>query len=143
MTDPDPAPAAVPGLDRESVANAIGRGGLVDITTRGRRSGRSRRIEIVAFAIDGRIWISGLPGRRDWLANLRADPHLIVHLKRHVRADFPATARLVSDPAERRDVLTQVTRAWRREHQLEAFLARSPLIEVVFDDPALRGPART
>jgi deazaflavin-dependent oxidoreductase (nitroreductase family) len=123
--------------DREAVRAALARGGTIDITTLGRRSGRPRRIEIVFFAIDGRVWISGLPGRRGWIANLSADPRLTFHLKGRVNADLPASARIVTDDAERRPVLEHVTSSWGRRAQLPAFLDRAPLIEVTFDDPSL------
>jgi hypothetical protein len=54
----------------------------VDITTTGRRSGQPRRIEIWMLDVDGRFFITGTPGRRDWLANVIAYPDLVVHLKR-------------------------------------------------------------
>jgi deazaflavin-dependent oxidoreductase (nitroreductase family) len=116
--------------DQEAIDAALRRGGVIDITTTGRRSGRPRRIEIVFFHIDGRTYISGLPGRRAWMANLHADPHLTVHLKRAVKADLPATARIVSDESERRRILERITEVWGRKHQLDAFVARAPLIEV-------------
>ena len=85
--------------DPDAIAAALRQGGLIDITTTGRRSGRPRRIEIVLFSFEDRLYISGLPGRRAWLANLHADPRLTVHLKRGVRADLPAHARIISDEA--------------------------------------------
>lgn len=123
--------------ERERIIEALGEGGLIDITTRGWRSGRARRIEITFFNVGGRVYISGLPGKRAWVANLAADPHLIFHLKRGVTADLPATARIISDEAERRPVLAQVCRTWNREHQLEAFVARSPLVEITFEESLL------
>jgi deazaflavin-dependent oxidoreductase (nitroreductase family) len=116
---------------------ALEQGGVIDITTIGRKSGQPRRIEIVFFNFDGRVYITGLPGRRAWLANLTADPRLTFHLKRGAVADLPATARLLSDEAERRPILERVCRQWGREAQTDAFVAGSPLIEVIFDDEAL------
>ena len=81
-----------------------------------------------------------MPGRRGWLANLDADPRLTFHLKRGVQADLPATARIVTDEAERRALLEHITGVWGRQAQLESFVARAPLIEVLFDDPALAPP---
>ena len=78
-----------------------------------------------------------MPGRRGWYANLAADPRLTFHLKGGVRADLPARATLLTDEPTRRTILTRITRQWRRESQLEAFVSGSPLIEVVFDDPTL------
>ena len=65
----------------EAVERALADDLTVDITTTGRRSGQPRRLEIWLLGIDGRYFITGTPGRRDWLANLQADPELTVHLK--------------------------------------------------------------
>jgi deazaflavin-dependent oxidoreductase (nitroreductase family) len=123
--------------DPSSVAQALRRGGVIDITTTGRRTGQPRRIEIVFFHVDGRVYITGFPGKRAWMANLRSDPRLVFHLKKDVVADLPATARVVTDRAEREAALRVALRTWRREHQLEAFVADAPLIEVRFDDESL------
>ncbi len=122
----------------DSIHAALGRGGVIDITTRGRKTGAARRIEIVFHRIDGRIWISGIPSpsRRGWIANLADDPHLTVHLKGPVAvADLPATARIVDDPTERRQVLERVAAAWKRT-DLDRMVASSPLIEVTIDEAA-------
>ena len=122
----------------DSLRAALSRGGTIDITTTGRRSGLPRRIEIVFHRIDGRIWISGIPSprKRAWLANLEADPHLTVHLKGPIAvADLPATARIVDDETERRQVLERVARAWRRT-DLDRMVVQSPLIEVTIDAAA-------
>ena len=121
-----------------SVRRALAHGGLIDITTTGRRSGEARRIEIVFHSIDGRIYITGMPRRdpRSWLLNLRADPRLTVHLKGDVTADLPGTAREITDAAERRSILGWVVaNAWRQQ-DVEAMVRYSPLIEVTLDDVA-------
>ncbi len=117
---------------RPDIQKALDNGGLIDITTTGRRTGSPRRIEIVLHTFDGRHYISGQPRpqRRSWLANLDADPRLTVHLKQGVAADVPARARIIDDEGERRQVLAQVARAWNRT-DLDAMVAWSPLIEVV------------
>jgi deazaflavin-dependent oxidoreductase (nitroreductase family) len=122
----------------DSLRAALSRGGTIDITTTGRRSGLPRRIEIVFHRIDGRMWISGMPSprRRAWIANLAADPRLTVHLKGPVAvADLPATARIVDDEDERRRILERVARAWNRT-DLDRMVRESPLIEVVLDEAA-------
>ncbi len=114
------------------IRTALDRGGIIDITTTGRRSGEPRRIEIVFHNIRGGIVISGVPARgrvRAWLRNLEADPRLTVHLKQGVVADLPGTARIVTDEAERRDLLAYVARNWNRT-DVDAMVAWSPLIEV-------------
>jgi deazaflavin-dependent oxidoreductase (nitroreductase family) len=118
---------------KEAIETALERGHTIDITTIGRQSGKPRRLEIVFHNIDGRIYISGIPSRnrRSWIANLDADPHLIFHLKGKVKADLPATARVIEDEAERREILPHIARNWGRT-DLEAMVQYSPLIEVTF-----------
>jgi deazaflavin-dependent oxidoreductase (nitroreductase family) len=116
----------------DAIRRALEQGGVIDITTTGRRSGRPRRLEIVYHVIGGRIYISGRPNpqrRRSWLANLEAHPGFTFHLKSGAKADLPATARIVTDEAERRAILEHVARAWRRT-DLEAMVLDSPLVEV-------------
>lgn len=116
----------------DAIRHALDRGTVIDMTTIGRQTGRPRRIEIAFHNIDGRIVISGIPvagRRRDWLYNLEADPNITLHLKRSVTADLDGTARIVTDPGERRELLTEVARNWGRT-DLEAMVAHSPLIEV-------------
>ncbi|MBA3689376.1 MAG: nitroreductase family deazaflavin-dependent oxidoreductase [Chloroflexi bacterium] len=119
----------------ERVSRALSRGHTIDITTIGRRSGEPRRIELVFHNIDGHVIISGLPGRRDWYANLVANPRLTFHLKGAVKADLPATARPIVEPAERQAVMERVAQNWGRT-DLDRMLERSPLIEVTFDQAA-------
>jgi len=104
---------------------------VVDITTTGRKSGEPRRLEIVLHNIDGRLYISGQPSqrRRSWLANLEANPKFTLHVKRGARADLPATAREITDQAERRQVLEHVARNWKRD-DVDTMVKYSPLIEV-------------
>jgi deazaflavin-dependent oxidoreductase (nitroreductase family) len=117
----------------DAVRLALGRGHVIDITTTGRRTGQPRRIEIVFHNIDGRIYISGSPNprrTRDWLKNLAADPRMTIHLKGAVRADVPATARVVTDPTERQWVFDWIVgHAWR-SMDVDAMQRWSPLIEV-------------
>jgi deazaflavin-dependent oxidoreductase (nitroreductase family) len=119
---------------KDSIQAGLEHGHTIDITTRGRRSGEPRRIEIVFHNIDGRIYISGTPypRKRRWLLNLEADPHLTFHLKGKTRADLPAVARIIDDEVERRAVLPHIARAWNR-NDLDRMVRYSPLIEVTFN----------
>ena len=121
-------------VTKEAIGAALERGHTIDITTVGRRSGKPRTIEIVFHNIDGRIYISGTPypGKRKWLLNLEADPHFTFHLKGRTRADLAATARMIDDEAERREVLPHIARAWKRD-DLDRMVRYSPLIEVKFE----------
>lgn len=125
--------AAVVDLVRVELADDL----TVDITTTGRRSGQPRRIEIWMLDVDGRFFITGTPGRRDWMANLSEDPSLVVHLKRHAHVDLTARAAPVDDPVTRRSVLEHLTAAWyQTQEPLDALVATAPMVEVVFDDRA-------
>jgi len=118
---------------RDAIDAALEHGQTIDITTTGRRSGRPRRIEIVFHNIDGKIYISGVPRphKRDWLINLEADPSFTFHLKGRVRADLAAVARVIDGEAERREILQQVARNWRRS-DVDSMVRYSPLVEVTF-----------
>ncbi|MGI8830451.1 MAG: nitroreductase family deazaflavin-dependent oxidoreductase [Candidatus Limnocylindria bacterium] len=114
------------------VAKTLKHGEVMDITTTGRKSGEPRRIELVYHNVDGKVIISGHPGRpRGWLANLKANPGFTFHLKRSVTADLPAAARVITDREERERVLAPISRLWRLD--LDLMVASAPLVEVVFD----------
>ena len=119
----------------------------IDITTTGRRSGQPRRIEIVFYRLADAIYLSGIPGprTRDWLANLSAHPQFTFHLKHGVTADLPATATVITDPDERRRVLTAFVQEFNRRQSpdspwptavLQEWIDRSPLARVDFDTQA-------
>ena len=128
--------------DRDSILRSLLDERTVDIVTTGRRSGAERTTEIWTTVVDGQTYICGTPNAsqpgverrpRDWLANLVANPELIVRLKTSVHVDLPATAVRVDDPAERRRVLTAPnTEYYRNAVSLEAALAHSPLVRVQF-----------
>jgi deazaflavin-dependent oxidoreductase (nitroreductase family) len=117
-----------------AIRSALTRGGTIDITTRGRKSGKPHRIEIAFHAFDGRLYISGTPRerKRDWLRNMEADSRFTFHLKGDVKADLPATARPITSQDERRAVLARVREAWQRG-DLDEMVRRSPLVEVTIE----------
>ena len=135
-------------MDTESQLSTATRAALnhsqvIDLTTTGRRSGQPRRIEIFLHHDDDRLYITGMPRAdrtRDWIHNIAADPHVVVHLKQSVVADVPATARVVTDPEERRPYIEAAARRWRRTDVPE-MLQHSPLIVLTVDpDPARSRP---
>jgi deazaflavin-dependent oxidoreductase (nitroreductase family) len=119
---------------KEAIDSALERGHTIDITTTGRETGQPRRLEIVFHNIAGRIYISGMPfpKRRSWLANLDADPRFTFHLKGKVRADLPATARVIDQEPERLEILPHIARVWGRK-DIEEMVRHSPLIEVTIE----------
>jgi len=121
---------------QSDLLHALDHDDTIDITTTGRRSGRPQRIEIWFRRVDGRTYITGTPGLRDWYANLLANPHFTFHLKQSVRADLPATAVPILDPAERRRILSDPSMAWYhgQVRSIDDLVAGSPLVEVLFDE---------
>jgi deazaflavin-dependent oxidoreductase (nitroreductase family) len=117
----------------EWVRRALGRNGVVDLVTTGRRTGQARRVEIYLHSIDGHLYVSGIPRAdrpRAWLLNVAAHPEVTIHLKLGVAADLQGRARVIDDERERRDLIPRIAANWGRT-DIEAMVAHSPLIEVV------------
>ena len=115
----------------------------IDITTTGHRSGEPRRIEIVFYRLGDEVYLSGIPGPRprSWLVNLTAQPRFTFHLKHGPVADLPATASIITDPAERRRILTVFAAEFNRRRDpdgawpvaaVDDWVAGSPLARVTF-----------
>ena len=116
----------------DKIRHALQTDRTVDITTIGRKSGQPRRIEIWFHAVDGRYYLSGSPGKRSWYANLMANPEFTFHLKGTVKVDLRAMAHPIVDKAERRAVMAKILEKLGMDSHLEAWIAGSPLVEVVF-----------
>lgn len=119
----------------EHIRHALAHDRTVDITTTGRKTGQERRIEIWYYYVDGRVFLAGPPGKRDWYANLLAQPRLTFHLKESVQADLPAQAHPILDPAERRAILGRITEMVDETSQLGAWVSSAPLLEIKFKEP--------
>ena len=111
------------------------RGGIADITTTGRRSGLPRRIEIYFHQFDGEYFLTGRPGRkRDWVANIEANPDFVLHLKRGIIADVPVIGEAEPDPEEKARVLRRaLIESWdsppdRVEARLPEWVKGAPFI---------------
>lgn len=115
-------------LDRDRLATQR----TIDLTTVGRRSGTSRRIEIWWFHVDGRFIITGTPGRRDWLANIHANPEVVIHVD---GMDIRARATPVDDEELRRHVFTRPHVSWyTTQAELDRLVQHSPMVEIHFGD---------
>jgi hypothetical protein len=130
----DPNVAEALAIDRDSGA----RERTVDITTIGRRSGEPRRIETWFYRAEGTVYLSGMPGRRGWAANLEAEPAFTFHLKNGVQADLPARATQIVDEAERRRIvpllLDMVGPVTSMPREVEKWVAGAPLFAVEFGE---------
>lgn len=121
--------------DNGVIQEALTRGGVADISTIGRRSGLERRIEIVFHHLDGELILTGRPGRkRDWEANIVANPEFTLHLKGAVEADLKVVGEKVSDPDERSDLIRRAlvegwnTPAFQADEILPNWVESSPLV---------------
>ena len=122
----------------EKIQHALQKDRLIDITTLGRKSQQPRRIEIWFHRVGDRLYITGTPGQRSWLANLKAHPGFTFHLKESYQADLPARARPVEDEAERRPILAAILSRLGHSGDLEDWVRDSPLVEVeILDSPSL------
>jgi deazaflavin-dependent oxidoreductase (nitroreductase family) len=123
----------------DETARALATDQVIDITTTGRKSGQPRRLEIWYHRLDGKYYITGTPGRpRSWYANLVAHPAFTFHLKQSATADLAATARPITETAEREKVLAGILAtlgdlAAGPGREPAAWVAGSPLVEVTFD----------
>jgi len=116
----------------EAIRKALERERTIDITTRGRKTGRNRRKEIWFHNLDGELYITGTPGRRDWYANLLANPQFTFHLKHSAQADLPARATPIVDRDTRRDIIARIHRKLGGNRDLDTWVDGSPLVRVEF-----------
>jgi hypothetical protein len=128
----------------EQIRTALLRDLTIDIVTIGAKSGLPRRTEIWFVNINGRIIICGTPNaeggkgprmRRDWLANLRANPEFTFCLKESVKAELPARAVEIVDVEDRRYLMSAPQTKWYRDEvdSVEDLVRGSPIVEVFFD----------
>lgn len=117
---------------QEAVRRALETDRTIDITTTGRNSGQTRRIEMWFHYVEGIVYITGTPGTRDWYANLLADPSFVFHLKETTKADLTARATPITETSERRPILEVITKRVDASDPLDEWVERSPLVRVEF-----------
>jgi deazaflavin-dependent oxidoreductase (nitroreductase family) len=118
-----------------AVREALDRGGVADITTIGRKTGLPRRIEIYYHQFGSQYYLTGRPGfKRDWVANIMANPEFTLHLKRGVVADVPVRGEPEPDREERaRILLRALVESWgsdpeRSRAALDRWVETAPFI---------------
>jgi len=116
-----------------AVEEALKQDRTIDITTRGRVSGQPRRKEIWFHNLDGRLYITGTPGPRDWYKNMVANPEFTFHLKGSTKADLTARATPVVDLSRRREILAAIISKVGRGWDVDTWVEGSVLVEVVLD----------
>ena len=101
------------------------------MSTRGRRSGRTRRVEIWCVVVEGTIVLTGIPGARHWLANLRAHPEAVLRL-REPAGDLEVVAEEVTDPGTRRRIAEQawLLQPWyaAQPYSIDDWVRGSPMV---------------
>lgn len=120
---------------RDEIKEAMNRGGIADITTIGRKSGKPRRIEIVFHQFDGKYYLTGKPGfKRDWEANIKSHPEFTLHLKRGLTEDVAVRGEPEPDPSERERILLRaLIESWdsdpeRAKNAVHKWVDTSPFI---------------
>ena len=114
----------------EAVQQALERDRTIDITTTGRNTGQPRRKEIWFHNIEGRLYITGTPGSRDWYANLVANPNSLFTSSRAPRPIWPPGQTSIRDQDQRRDIISRIHQKIGGNRDLEAWVEGSPLVEV-------------
>ena len=115
----------------------------IDIITTGAKSGLPRKIEIWFTKIGDRIIIcgtpdagggDGIPVKRDWLANMKANPDFLFCLKESISIQLPARADIIDEPEERREIMSSPETKWYRDqgNSIDTLVEHSPIIEVFF-----------
>jgi deazaflavin-dependent oxidoreductase (nitroreductase family) len=86
----------------------------IRVTMKRRRSGTPRTVELTYVWNGGdKVVLSGYPGKRDWVANMAADPEVSVHtVEFEPSYDIPARARVVRDRVERLPHLVAYIEHW-------------------------------
>ena len=113
----------------EKIFEALKSDKTIDITTTGKTSGKTRRIEIWFHNVEDQIYISGSPGTRDWYANMLKNPDFIFHLKESVKADLSAKAKPILNSDKRREILSK----FDGQRNLDEWVLSSPLVEIEFE----------
>ena len=103
----------------------------IDLTTTGRHSGNPARIEIWWFHVEDRFIITGTPGKRDWYANVLANPDVVIHAP---FGDYSGRASIIEDADFKRRVFTDPQISWyRSQTELDRLVSLAPMIEVSLD----------
>jgi deazaflavin-dependent oxidoreductase (nitroreductase family) len=104
----------------------------IDMTTIGRKSGRPSRIEIWWFHFEEKFIVTGTPGPRHWMANITADPTVMVHAEGD---DHIGTAVVIGDRDFRHRFFTHRDPEidwYSTQAERETLIETAPMIEIRF-----------
>ncbi|KAA3663759.1 MAG: DUF385 domain-containing protein [Chloroflexi bacterium] len=127
----------------EAIRRALKTDKLIDIITIGVKSGQPRTTEIWFMNVNGRIIICGTPNTdgksgtytpRDWMANLLATPDFTFCFKESIHAQLAATAKPITDLADRRYLMSAPATQWYRDQveSIDDLVTGSPIVEIFF-----------
>lgn len=115
----------------------LGDTGICDFTAMGRRSRKAVRNEIWYVVVDGMLLITGTPGPRHWLANVRADPHVQLHL-REPKRDLAVVAEEITDRNRRVELVPLIWAAqpWYADQPftMDEWVEAAPMISLSPED---------
>jgi len=129
----------------DEIRHALKTDKLIDIITTGAKSKQPKTTEIWFTNVNGRIIICGTPNTdgksgtytpRDWMANLIANPDFIFCFKDSINAQLAATAKPITDPADRYYLMSAPETKWYRDQveSIDDLVAGSPIVEIFFKD---------
>lgn len=127
----------------EQIRRAFENDRTIDIVTIGAKSGQPRTTEIWFTNIDGQIIICGTPAaaggsgkraRRDWLANMIANPDFLFCLKESLQVELTARAHVVNDRDERWRLMSAPETQWYRDQvdSVEQLVDDGPIVRIEF-----------
>ena len=109
-------------------ASELARQRTVNLTTVGRKSGKPSTVEIWWFEFEDRLVVTGTPGPRDWLANIRSNPKVVID---HRSGELAGSATEIEDAEFRRRFFKSNEPRWYRgQAQLDALVADAPMVEL-------------
>jgi len=132
-------------VSSNDVRKALKRDRTIDMVMTGAKSGKTRKTEIWFNNLADRIIICGTPAAdgsnganepRHWLANLKASPRFLFCLKESICIELPARASVITDPDDRRAIMSAPETQWYRDQvdSIEVLVKLSPIVEVFLDD---------
>lgn len=114
----------------DSLRSALDSDSLADITTMGWEAGSENRVEVELFHLSGQVYLCNRPGDYGWTADLLVSPEFTIHLTQSVQMDLPALATDITNPTQKKELLTNILAKENRLDELDARLERSHLFRV-------------